>query len=278
MIPSSIKEYTAKIILPSQGLGSTQGALAVILKNEPIQAVIKPQYSPDKLRIGPNELIVNLLGSLIDAPVLEPLFVTLREGHYNEESMGMPPPLLGRCFGTRYMANTFDGNAVYSNEERLNTLSNPEQAIPILLLDAWVNGYDHAYDNNLLFVPNSDRKNRRGLTLKMYTIDYGLAFTAYNSSHTVWGEEWTVDSLKIGQYNEIAIDSTAQLLIKLARLHRSYLENYLKKVEIVDKKDLRNIMNLLPMEWGVSEAEKIALLEFLLERQKYLRPYFNNFL
>ncbi len=273
----TIKEYFVGTIIPGEGLGSTQGALLVTVQKERFQVVIKPRYKPGGLRIGLNELIASLLGRMIDAPVLEPLFVTLLDAQIKGANLQTQIPLSGRCFGTKYISGTIDGDALSNNDNKLRRVNNPEQAIPILLLDAWVNGRDHLYNRNLLFAPDLKQISRRNPIVQMYSIDYGLAFTAYNSPDTIWGSEWTIKSLGIAKNNGIAIDPSAEILIKLFGKHRSKLNNYLEKVEIIKKEDLVDIMSLLPVEWGTTEAEKDALVRFLLVRQKLLRPFFEDF-
>ena len=248
--------------------GSNQSFVVEAENNEFL--VVKP-HNPDINRwLAPNELICGLLGRAIGGPFLPPYLVELDEELIELSGLRKRPVYQyanlksGIGFSIEYFAERREVGSL--SESQRDSLNNPEQAIHVLTLDAWVHNLDRNNGGNLIFVPNEPGKKNQRLT--MYAIDQELAFDGLD-----WGSQELHQAKPLVQ-----VENRLSILEKLSRRHwQISLEVVLQRVEAVSKADLKHILAQLPTEWDVSELQKEAMLDYLLERQKLIRPVFERF-
>jgi hypothetical protein len=244
-------------------LHSTQGAFVVTVDDNE-RLILKPQNKIYGLRIGPNELLTALIGREIDAPVLEPQLVMLDEdtleesGYYDYQ--GDRNIIPGITFGTHYYQEHV--TAANFGDEVIKGINNAEKAIPLLILDSLVGNIDRCHHNNLIFIKEKKQKG----SLKMIGIDHGHAFGSSD-----WLPGWLdIDKVNARVQNHIPILST------LFEENRIKLDKYLMKLEELSRDKIVEIISYLPDEWGVTNQEKLVLVNYLDTRKKLLRKVFED--
>jgi hypothetical protein len=261
--PEQRQANTIRLDLPLRG---THLVLVVEDDNNEL-LVVKPHNPPDSRWIVPNELLAALLGRAIGGPFLEPYLVHLDQdvidasGITQRKSYAAQMLGPGIGFSIPYFEERQEGNL---NTTDLKLLSNPEEVIPILILDCWLWNIDRDNPGNLLFVKEKS-KSKAGNgnpQFTMYGIDHAYIFN---------GQDWDSQEL-VDKRQEVEVQKHLPIMKDLAwrgdtKTRVALVKDYIQKVKSLSKTDFTWMLNQLPTAWGVSSSEKSAIMDYIIERQ-----------
>jgi hypothetical protein len=234
---------------------------------------VKPHIPADTRWTAPNELIAGLLGRAIDESFLQPYLVAIEQEVIEASSIpamrnysaSMMSPGIG--FGIPFLADARTGT-IPQNE--LSKITNPEHTLAILILDCWLYNVDRNNEGNLLFESVRATPKSKTTALTLHGIDHALSFE---------GNAWNIDDLS-SLAKEVTVMRHLPIIGEIANRKsvKKHVEKYLKRLEDLEKKDIEWILSQIPEAWGISNTEKSVIMDFIRERQPYVRPAIQKFL
>ncbi|WP_051351263.1 HipA family kinase [Sulfobacillus thermosulfidooxidans] len=236
----------AEFIRP-QGAG---GSKPLLLRLEDGRIVhVKFQHNPQTTRSLCSDLIGTLLGHALGVPVPEVVLVDvswdqLREMPYLTKYRWQP----GLQFGTLYIAEARS----LKRTDRIDDLSNWSQLPLCALFESWLYNRDVKF-SHILRIP-------QGPSSQFIIIDHGFIFPG--------GPLWSIESLR--RYRRQFPLPSPLTAIAEDIPYRLTFDSALNKMQSLTSWDLREIVNTVPKQWGLSAERKEAIVEFLTYRQKKL--------
>ncbi|WP_053960398.1 HipA family kinase [Sulfobacillus thermosulfidooxidans] len=237
----------AAAFIRPQGSG---GSKPLLLRLEDGRVVhVKFQHNPQTTRSLCSDLIGTLLGQVIGVPVPDVVLVDvswsqLKEMPYLTKYRWQP----GLQFGTLYIAEA----RPIKRTDKVHDLSNGSQLPLCALFESWLFNRDVKF-SHILRIP-------QGTSSKFMIIDHGFIFPG--------GPLWSMESLR--RYRrQFPLPSP---LTAIARdiPYPLRFDSALEKILSLTTWDLRNIVNSVPKQWGLSSERQEAIVEFLSYRQKTL--------
>jgi hypothetical protein len=235
------------------GNGITRPFFVLCSNNETY--AVKFKQNPEGSRVLANEYVASKIASLLELPVPEPALVEVEDqflvDHGSEISGYLEEKVLpGIHFGTLKIKKS-----VPITESRMISHATNRDIVPALLVfDQLICNKDRdSNGGNLLFDLNK---------MEIVVLDHTHAFDL--------GAIWTESDLRarIGQAFEL-FDSTGYVYRKLVT-HvegNNPFHRILDKIAGMTNDSLWNIINTIPVEWGIQPNEKDALFEYLKDRK-----------
>lgn len=240
------EQLESEIAKPRQHLKAIEYTRSWRTKSEPIllecednqDYVVKTQRSDRQII---NDQLVARLGQLLEAPVGEPKLI-----HIPQELIDYTPNLKnispGIAHGTLWIPNCFD--------DTLMATSEPQNRLRLVLL-ATLYGWTYANDHQFLY-------NRQPPRL-IYSVDHGHFFPN--------PPNWCIDDLgDLLDVSPAVLDNCFQV----CNFSQQELIHAYEKLNFIDIIKIIQSVAIIPSEWGFTMEERLAMIEYLVIRQKQL--------
>lgn len=214
-----------------------------------------------------NEYVGSEIAKLMGLPIPETALVKCDK----EFSVTIDGQQIKITNSVNFGSKAIDGGTVLSlyTLEQLENIDNKNDLLSIMLFDAILHNVDRDGNNGNTLV-------EMGTTSHLYIIDHGRLFGA--------GEIWDKYSLKNDQRGETTIDpylhSGIYSLFRESTCLKEQCEIASRKIKLVTREKLENIIYSIPKEWCLSSEDANALLEYLCNRfengEKYLSLIING--
>lgn len=218
--------------------------------------VVKFKNNPTGTRMLVNEYVAGKLAMLLNLPV-----VPFRTVYITRKFIEANASLFQSGFRSGYQfASLFIKDSTYLPKEfdsnQPINITNREQLSGVIAFDYWLGNIDRNRKNLLL-------KSIPGIGYEFYMIDHG---------HCFMDSMWTVETLK----------AMPDMSDSWRKAHRHYIfllqgdggiAAYIKRIIEVPRKVLESVVRSIPADWDVSEIEREALIEFLVESQNRLAHF-----
>lgn len=245
-----------KPILHLQQLPKGRSKPQLIRFNNGKEYVVKFINNKSGTRVLVNEYVAGKLAQLLSLPVVPFRVVYIAKKFINEN-----PTLFEHNFQSGYqLASLYiTDSAVLKKFLPLDQIyeikiSNRDKLAGIIAFDYWIGNYDRNRSNVLLkLLPNGE--------YHCYMIDHG---------HVFGKSSWTIETLK-----EI-IPNMATSWRKVHSRFFSMLQGkediatHIDKIMKVPDQMIHQIVHSIPRDWDVSDQEKEALAEYLIQSKKSL--------
>ncbi len=200
-----------------------------------------------------NEYVVARLGQLLNLPVVPFEIVTMTEKQIQQipkkfSSHYQP----GKQFASLFIDNCI-GLAKKPPRPTINELNNPHILAGILVFDYWVHDADRTKSNILL-------KRHPDGQYDIHMIDHGKCFPG--------GYKWNAETLqKSKKFKKESIVHvwTVDMLNDL-----NIITSYIEKILALSDVSIEEVIQDIPVDWNVSNENKVALFKYLKERKKTL--------
>jgi len=213
-----------------------------------VRAIDKCEYVVKGKQAGRqiiNDRVVAVLGQAMKAPVGEAHLVEISEDlieNYPEYSYLE----VGTAHATKLIPNCWDDSSLlFRNAKSQNRLRFASLAI--------LYGWMHANDHQIICQQQSP--------YLVYSVDHGNFF--------VGGPKWTIESLKT-RVGAAEPDSWLLSKCKLYNLRKEDLQSALTDLKEISEDIIVQAVSSVPKEWGISIDERLALVEYLIQRQNDL--------
>lgn len=222
--------------------------------------VIKVRNNPEGPKVLVNEWVGTSIATelgvlvpdfaIVDVP--EQLNIPLRPGLTAEP---------GPAFGSR-----FEEGQTWAGRSSVPAVANAEAFSRLIVLDTWLLNVDR-----YSIVDNRVRKRPENLWLSMEGAPAGkFLLKAIDQGHCFGGTGWGAPDLK--RIDAVKNPSVFGLFPEFeGRLLRDEVTRTLERAASITRMRLNVIIDQMPPEWGLSRAEAEALLDFLLDRARYLK-------
>jgi hypothetical protein len=220
---------------------------------------VKFKQNPFGARALVNEYICAQIAISLNLPLASPSLVRVDSNFINDYSDDISKHIgeevkTGYHFGSKKIKKVFP----VSTSEMLESANNIEKVPDILLFDHWVCNIDRDWNGgNLLF----DASN-----MELVIIDHTHAFELASI--------WTANdlNLKIGEPFRI-FDFDGKVYNKLVPFINGNepFHSIINKILRLTREDLWDIISNVPQDWQVSHEDRIALLEYLLDRKNRIK-------
>lgn len=193
-------------------------------------------------RYAVNDHIVAQLGTMMKAPVSHPKLIEV-----SDELIEIEPKLshfqAGPAHGSTFISGCFDSYCcsevkIPDNQLRLAHLS---------VLYGWILAYDHQF----LYQKSPPQL--------IYSVDHSHFFPLSTD-----GGMWNIEALKL------AHPATLDSLFDICNLKLNETKQALRNLASVSKEDILKAVASVPDEWGITMDERIAMTEYLIQRQQDL--------
>lgn len=159
-----------------------------------------------------------------------------------------------------FFSSAVDGTPRDGSNTFLSKLAGIEDVASLVVFDTWIRNWDRCYNgdvnsDNLLYVQAS--RNKYHLT----PIDHSNCFIGAEAEFPAGAapENWIFDTGVYGKFPEfdqyITAKSTLDALSRLQRLDRAFVAE---------------VVNSVPLEWGLAGAAKLSLIDFICSRAAYV--------
>ncbi|MFK9094775.1 HipA family kinase [Bacillus salipaludis] len=220
--------------------------------------VVKFKNNPTGTRTLVNEYVAGKLAVLVNLPV-----TPFRIVYISQNFIEANPSLFQSGFRSgNQFASLFITDTTYLPQKM-----DPDHPIPIMNKDqlAGIIAFDY-------WLGNVDR-NRKNLLLKPIQ-DTGFQFFIIDHGHCFTHSNWTVETLK-------TIPNMSNSWRKAHKHYISMLEGdglagvaeHITKIIAIHRNTIEEIVNSIPADWEVSDLEREALIEFLIESQQRLHHF-----
>jgi hypothetical protein len=212
--------------------------------------VVKCKDNPTGTRMLVNEYVAGELAKLLTLPA-----APSRTVYITREFIEGNPQLSASGFSSgNQFASLYIAGCVYLPKEIESTqpikITNREQLAGVIAFDYWLGNVD---------------RNRKNLLLKpmpqggyqFYMIDQGYCFM-----HSMW----TVDTLQASPDMSDSWRKAHRLCFSLLQ-GEAGIADYIKKIIEVPRSTLQRVVGSIPADWEVSDLERQALIEYLVESQ-----------
>jgi hypothetical protein len=235
-------------------------SLAAHVATDQGEHVIKVRNNPE----GPRVLINEWVGTSIAAElgVLVPDFAIVNVPEQLE--IPLRPGLIaepGPAFGSR-----FEEGQPWAGKSSVSAVANDDAFSRLVVLDTWLLNVDRYSISR-----NRVRKKPENLWLSVEEAPPGkFLLKAIDEGHCFGGTGWGASDLR--RIDSIKHPAIFGLFPEFEnRLQREEVVRTLERASSITRARLKAIIDQVPGEWGLSRAEAEALLEFLLDRARYLR-------
>jgi hypothetical protein len=194
-----------------------------------------------------NDQIVARLGILMKAPVGKPSLVEI-SSDLIEISPQHSYVLPGIAHATEFVEGCSDDRELFLHTKEP---ANRDRFALLCVLYSWV----YASDRQFIY-----KKQKPNL---VYSVDHGHFFAG--------GSNWTIESLN--QMNDLQIDL---LLIETCKLTSQELEPAVRACLAVPEDSILNAVATPPSVWGITVDDRLALIEYLISRQKKIMALFKD--
>jgi len=218
--------------------------------------VVKFKNNPTGTRMLVNEYVAGRLARLLNLPV-----IPFRTVYISQKFIESNPSLShfgfrsGNQFATlfimdcTYLPKDLDPNQPIQ-------INNHEQLAGVIAFDYWLGNVD---------------RNRKNLLLKPMP-DGGFQFYLIDHGHCFTHSQWTVETLK-------TIPDMSDSWMKAHKHYISLLQGdtgipeYVKRILELPRKALERVVHSIPADWDVSDFEREALIQYLVESQERMRHF-----
>lgn len=169
----------------------------------------------------------------------------------------------GEYLGTRRMMNPLDLSEAVAKNLRPSMILNRPEVAGIIAFDNWVRNTDRNEGNALLVgSPGHDQPRFR-----VYAIDSGLILT---------GHKWTADSLqKVAREKALA---PGHSFLNGCVWDRTEFAPYCEVIERITESAVRDVTFSIPTSWAFPDADRNAVVSFLLARRSIMSEVLKSFL
>lgn len=193
-------------------------------------------------RFAVNDHIVAQLGTMMKAPVSYPRLIAVPD-----KLIEIEPELshfqVGLAHGSMFISGCFDSYDCRAVETPINKL----RVAHLSVLYGWTLAYDHQF----LYQKSSPQL--------IYSVDHSHFFPLAAD-----GEMWDVEALKL------ADSATLDSVFDICNLQPSEIHQALRNLASVSKEDILKAVASPPDEWGITMDERVAMAEYLVQRQQDL--------
>lgn len=220
-----------------------------------------------------NELLGAKLLEHLDLPTPEVALVEIVPETIEGERFERKPPE-GLGFGSQMLGGITRGLDSFDliKGAEIRKFPASQALVGIVLFDLWVYNIDRTPRNPNVLLQEIEADN-----LRFVAIDHALMFDdhPYDASRLerLGPVSLTLEDTLIGHpqfwevYDEVGLFASVEI------------GKYLKRIEATTKQELYEIVSLVPVEWGLSDQEKEAIVwSFLLPRKDLVRGFFRQLL
>ncbi len=198
-----------------------------------------------------NELVGWALARAIGLPVpdvsLVDVSMDIISGSTGLINGGVAP---GVHLGSQMIPDALDmGQFLRKMQQTALVLGNEELIPQTICHDNWILTMDRERDDNHLFYPT----------------DGIFRYAMVDFSHSFTGSNWTADAIEQGTYVR-TIAPAHPIVANMVTGLPSFVPT-LEKLESVEDSDVEGAVDLVPEGWGMTDEERVCLLEFLLMRR-----------
>lgn len=207
-------------------------------------------------RVLVNEYVAGKLAQLLSLPVVPFRLVYIAKKFINEN-----PTLIEHNFQSGYqLASLYIKDSSVLKEflplDQIYEIkiSNRDKLAGVIVFDYWIGNYDRNRSNVLLkLLPNGE--------YQCYMIDHG---------HVFGKSSWTIETLK---------ETIPDMATSWRKVHSRFfsmlqgeeeIAAYIDKIMKVSDQTIHQIVRSIPRDWDVSDQEKEALAEYLIQSRRRL--------
>lgn len=222
-----------------------------ILLSDGSKYVVKFKNNPSGTRILVNEYIAGKLGQLLSLPIIPFEIVQI-----NDDFIKDHPILLQRKFASgSQFASLYIENCIQLERNSRNeniSVSNKDHLAKILVFDIWIGNTDRK-ENNVLLEPNGKGEHF------LYMIDHGRCFS---------NAKWTVKTLEKMPKLDITLN-VHKWIVSLLQSENE-IEAAIQEMMAIPEENIRDVIQSIPDDWDVTDAEREALVTHLVKAQQLL--------
>jgi hypothetical protein len=186
-----------------------------------------------------NDRVVAKLGQAMHAPVGEPYLIEI-----SQELIEINPDFsylaTGIAHGTKFIPDCSDDRELFLHFDKSKNL---ERFACLAILYGWMYASDHQF----IYKKQSPRL--------VYSVDHGNFF--------VGSPEWTIE--RLGRKVDPA--KPDHLIVSSYRLNDEDLSSALNALREISEQIIVQTVRNIPQEWGITIDERLALVEYLIQRQ-----------
>ncbi|MGO4890449.1 HipA family kinase [Anaerobacillus sp. MEB173] len=213
--------------------------------------VVKFKNNPSGTRILVNEYIAGKLGELLSLPVIPFEVVQIEDDFLKKLPIYAKYKLQsGNQFASLYIDNCIQLQRGSKNEDI--KVNNREHLAGMVVFDLWIGNTDRK-ENNVLLEPVENGEHY------LHMIDHGRCFSK---------ADWTVKALK--KMPKMTVNLNVHKWSISLMQSQDELQAAIEKTMSIPKEAIYDIINSIPADWEVSEAEREALVTHLVQAQQLL--------
>jgi hypothetical protein len=194
-----------------------------------------------------NDQVVARLGVIMNAPVARPALVEI-----SSDLIDFSPPhsyiLAGVAHATEFIEDCSDNRELFLHTKEP---ANRERFAMLCVLYSWIYARDHQ------FIYSKQKPNL------VHSVDHGHFF--------VGGPNWTKEHLNLS--NAVQID---RLLFDTCKPTPQELRPAISACEAITEQNILKVVAAPPTEWGITIDDRLALVEYLISRQKKIMAIFRD--
>ena len=195
-----------------------------------------------------NDRVVAKLGQAMQSPVGEPYLIEI-----SQDLLDINPEFsylaTGIAHGTKFIPNCSDDRELFLHVDKSKNL-------PRFAALAVLYGWMYASDHQFIYAKHSPRL--------VYSVDHGNYF--------VGSPEWTIERLS----RKVRPAEPDRLIVSTYKLNTvdSFAVQVCSLKESISEQIIVQAVGSVPDEWGITIDERIALVEYLIQRQHDLLANF----
>ncbi len=215
----------------------------VLAAEDGTEFVVKsPHIGPERARAAVTEQVVSFLGKAIGAPVAEVALVQIDQELIDMNKQTIAHLGTGICHGSRRIPNASDRDWL----QHVDLDANRSRFAAIAVLYGWT----HPCDQQLIY-DLSDPYH-------VHSVDHGWFFPG--------GYSWSVASLSAFQSATTAYAP----ILRDCRITNDELRAAIEPLREITHERIARAVSQPPDEWGITQAERVALARFLANGQEKL--------
>lgn len=239
-----------KVVRAVEDLGMIKGATGPhIMRCTDGRTYVVKFAGRDKTAV--NELVGWALAKVIGLPVPDASLVDVSmdiiTGSTGLTNAGVAP---GLHLGSQLLPDALDmGQFMRKIQQTALVLDNEELIPRTVCHDNWILTTDRERDDNHLFHP----------------ADGVFRYAMVDFSHGFTGSKWTADTIEQGTYVRTIVPAHPMVANMVTGILS--FEPTLEKLDSVEDSQVEEALALVPKRWGLTDEERVCLLEFLLLRR-----------
>jgi len=235
-------------IVRSIGLGVTNPYLVVC--DDDKQYVAKFPGNPDGTRVLINEFVCGKLAKIMGIPIPNFKIVSIEDISLFKNDLANIDLINGSVFCSEYLEKT---SPVFGYEI-LTKIKNKTDAIKILIFDVLIGNNDRNIGNLLINFKNNS----------IVAIDHSHVFVyeaLWDSINlpSVIGSNIDISQMKQQNFNNLSLCINNKMFLE-------DINDFLQKIKNISRNDIAKIIDEIPSDWQIKETEKLALINFLMDR------------